>query len=62
MNIADGHSKERFFILMLIMHKTWSFYDIFLLILHIFQPEILFMRIYKGTELYFKRFPTTQDR
>jgi hypothetical protein len=54
MNIAGGHSKELYFILMLIMHRTLSFYDIFLLILHILQPEILFMRIYQGTESIFQ--------
>jgi hypothetical protein len=56
MNIADGHSKENSVILMLIMHMTLSFYDIFLLILLILQPEILFMRIYKGTESIFQKF------
>jgi hypothetical protein len=55
MNIADGHSKERFLILVLNMHRTWSFYDIFLLILHILQTEILFMRIYNGTESIFQK-------
>jgi hypothetical protein len=47
--------KERLFILTHITHRTFSFYDLFLLILRILQHEILFMRIYKGTGSIFQK-------